>query len=451
MPTPANNPESDLTAALAAVPPGAWGVGVSGGADSVALLRALHAHRPNLRLVVVHLDHQTRGDASTADAQFVAALARELRLPVAIARADEVAAGGVFSCDHAPCDDPPCDAAPRDHAPCVHAPCDHAPCDHASCDRASSESASCDRAWCGSASLDNASAQASGKATADDAQPCADTADGTTRDGTTRDGTTRAVCGGGGGGGGGGEGSVSRGGIGLRSFRNRQAHFRALRMRWFAQVVAGHRLDGVILAHHADDQAETVLLRLLRGHGAAGLYGIRPDTRLGPSHAHLRLLHPLLGMRAARLRHFLQNINQPWREDASNASPAYRRNIVRRWLADRPGMTDALLHLAHASLRRRGYVQGAAVELSDAFDPATLRHLAPGAACESARRWLMRHGAPAGRLSDVVCRRLIDLALRPVGATGAAGAITATGATREHFPGRLLVGRRSDGVVQIHR
>ncbi|HEX4001932.1 MAG TPA: tRNA lysidine(34) synthetase TilS [Candidatus Acidoferrales bacterium] len=70
------------------------GVAVSGGADSVALLRLLHRFRERLgiTLLVVHFDHQLRGAESDADAEFVAALARGLRLDIAIDREDVAAA-----------------------------------------------------------------------------------------------------------------------------------------------------------------------------------------------------------------------------------------------------------------------------------------------------------------------------------------------------------------------
>src|SRR5438034_9029085 len=61
---------NDVADAIAIVPSGAWAVGVSGGADSVALL-ALLRERADLRLCVAHLDHETRGGASGDDARFV--------------------------------------------------------------------------------------------------------------------------------------------------------------------------------------------------------------------------------------------------------------------------------------------------------------------------------------------------------------------------------------------
>src|SRR5438132_844224 len=74
-----------LQAAIAMIPAGPWAVGVSGGADSVALLRLLH-DRADLQLRIIHIDHQLRGSESDADAQFVVDLARQLGVPSDLVR-----------------------------------------------------------------------------------------------------------------------------------------------------------------------------------------------------------------------------------------------------------------------------------------------------------------------------------------------------------------------------
>ncbi|MCL2812687.1 MAG: tRNA lysidine(34) synthetase TilS [Clostridia bacterium] len=86
-----------------------------------------------------------------------------------------------------------------------------------------------------------------------------------------------------------------------------------------ARISVGARY--VALAHHLEDQAETVLLRLLRGCGLAGLTGMR-DSR----GAYIR---PLLGEHRQALRGYLRHMGQGWREDETNADPAYARNYVR--------------------------------------------------------------------------------------------------------------------------
>src|SRR4051812_40231332 len=88
---PADHPtfHDDLQTAAQSVPAGRWAVGVSGGADSVALLLLLVA-RSDLMLHVVHLDHETRAGASTEDARFVAQLAAQLGLPCTLAARSDV-------------------------------------------------------------------------------------------------------------------------------------------------------------------------------------------------------------------------------------------------------------------------------------------------------------------------------------------------------------------------
>src|SRR6185503_7542160 len=83
--------EAALKAAVAIVPPGAWAVGVSGGADSVALLFLLAA-RHELELHAVHLDHQTRGQESTGDARFVAELCARLQIQYTVSQRSDIEA-----------------------------------------------------------------------------------------------------------------------------------------------------------------------------------------------------------------------------------------------------------------------------------------------------------------------------------------------------------------------
>lgn len=87
----------------------------------------------------------------------------------------------------------------------------------------------------------------------------------------------------------------------------------------------------VLLAHHADDQAETVLAQLLRGAGGQGLAGMRP-ARPFPHPAappNLLLLRPLLGLRKPELQAYCRSRRLAWREDASNRSPQFSRNRIR--------------------------------------------------------------------------------------------------------------------------
>ena len=82
--------------------------------------------------------------------------------------------------------------------------------------------------------------------------------------------------------------------------------------------------DWIVTAHHADDQAETLLLKLLRGAHLSHFQGMRWTDP--------PFLRPLLSCSKQELREFLQRHNLPWREDASNTSPDYLRNRVRQEL-----------------------------------------------------------------------------------------------------------------------
>ncbi len=96
-------------------------------------------------------------------------------------------------------------------------------------------------------------------------------------------------------------------------------------------------LSKIATGHTLDDQAETVLMRLIRGTGMRGLGGIHPrvlvedeDEEFDDSDGHGEIVRPLLGIRRRELEQYLVEIKQPWREDSSNADPMFTRNRVRQ-------------------------------------------------------------------------------------------------------------------------
>jgi len=109
-------------------------------------------------------------------------------------------------------------------------------------------------------------------------------------------------------------------GTGLEGAARAERHRLLLEM---AETVGARYLA---MAHTRDDQAETVLFRLLRGSGLRGLSGMRSIRPLSPA---VVLVRPLLGCSRGALRDYLHSIDQPWREDASNAELQYRRNRIR--------------------------------------------------------------------------------------------------------------------------
>ncbi|MCS7032846.1 MAG: tRNA lysidine(34) synthetase TilS [Phycisphaerae bacterium] len=302
---------ADLHSVIATVPVGRWVVGVSGGSDSMALLRLL-VTRDDLYLHVAHLDHELRGDDSTADARFVADAAATLRLPVTSARRHEI---------------------------------------------------------------------------------------------------ERRIA---------------------NLPANLEARCRAARFTFYAEVARMHRLDGVIVAHQADDVAETILMRLARGSGWWTLRGIEPAAQQGE----LLVLRPLLTVRRDRLMQYLQSIGQEWREDSTNQSMSLARNRARAILQSHPALFDACLELARACDGLCDWIDGVAPALGEVFAVSELVRRPRIVARLSAMRWLLSQGCPPEECSTEVVDRLIEMC-----------ADAASPAKRD-FPGSLQV-RRSRGVIAV--
>ncbi len=251
-------------------------VAVSGGADSTALLLALHALAPalKLRLSVAHLNHGLRGAAAAADANFVKRLAQSLSIPLISGRA-RVA----------------------------------------------------ERARRRRLSLEMAA--------------------------------------------------------------------RESRYDFLVRAARGVGANAIATAHTLDDQAETVLLRLLRGAGTTGLGGIAPDVELQG----VRVIRPLLRVSRAEIERFLQARGQPWCEDASNNDTAMLRNRVRHELLPllerrfNPRIRETLARTA-AIARDEDALLDAAAAADDPRDLAALTRLPVALRRRALRRWLIEAGTP---------------------------------------------------------
>jgi tRNA(Ile)-lysidine synthase len=298
-----------LQSVIQFVPAGLWAVGVSGGADSVAMLLLL-AGRADLSLHVVHLNHQTRGAHSDDDAEFVRALADRLKLPFTIGQRDEM-----------------------------------------------------------ESSMQDLPA-------------------------------------------------------------NPSARYRQMRLELFRHVVRSHGLQGVLLAHHADDQAETVLQRLIRGAGYLPLGGIQRESQVGG----LRIVRPLLTVRREELRAVLKQNNQPWREDASNESDQYQRNRVRKSLAGHNELVESLVRLAETCRAMGAWSAETAPKLAESFPVTQLQNLPTILSTAAARRWLVDRGGPPQEISESIAARLVQMAED-----------SATPARRQ-FPGNVNVHRKKGRI-----
>jgi tRNA(Ile)-lysidine synthase len=333
-------PERAIESRLAATwPPEAWAdvtvlLAVSGGPDSVALLRAMAAlsGTGEASLLVAHVNHQLRGDASDADEAFVVDLCHRLGVPCEVHRAqvDEIAA---------------------------------------------------------------------------------DLGDGL------------------------------------------EAAARSARYQVLEKAAARLGARYVVTAHTADDQAETILHRIVRGSGIAGLAGIARARPLGAA----TLIRPLLEFRRAELIDYLNELGQAYRVDASNDDTRLTRNRIRHellpTLAERfnPGVVDALLRLGVLAGEVQTVIDGIVEDLHE--------------------RCVVEQG-PGGVLVDVeplvsqpeyVIRELMKAIWRsrglPLQAMGMAQwralaeMVSGCGLTRpplrQMFPGAVLVEARPQGLLLV--
>lgn len=100
---------------------------------------------------------------------------------------------------------------------------------------------------------------------------------------------------------------------------------RELRYAWFRALLSRGSVNRIATAHTLDDQAETVLMRTLRGAGTRGIAGIYPELGSG-------IIRPLLRTRRQELREYLRACGQNWREDQSNLDTRHLRNRIRHQL-----------------------------------------------------------------------------------------------------------------------
>lgn len=94
------------------------------------------------------------------------------------------------------------------------------------------------------------------------------------------------------------------------------------------------RLNNILTGHTLDDQAETVLMRLIRGAGLRGLGGIHPRIAVedDENEACGEIIRPLLGVHRRELQQYLNEIGQDWREDSTNSDDQFTRNRIRKLL-----------------------------------------------------------------------------------------------------------------------
>ena len=137
---------------------------------------------------------------------------------------------------------------------------------------------------------------------------------------------------------------------------------RDLRYSWFASLCEEHGFKAVAVAHNANDNAETLILNLLRGTGLKGICGMREVSVLPGSSA--RLIRPLLGFTRDEIKAYALSKGLSWREDSTNADSTFKRNLIRNevfplFAKINPSFLDTL----NSDMRRFSQVQ----EIADDF------------------------------------------------------------------------------------
>lgn len=222
----------------------------------------------------------------------------------------------------------------------------------------------------------------------------------------------------------------------------RPAHFEAdarrARYDWLVEAARRHGAAAVAVGHTQDDQAETILQRILRGTGPRGLAGIPARRRLAEG---VDLIRPLREASRVSLRDYLGSIGQDWREDATNADTSRTRSRLRHELLPllardyNPRVVEALVRLGQIAATReptferllREHERAAIVTAGP--DAIVLRRerlvaLPPALRVELLRSIWRHAGWPEGAMTAGLWRRLAAFARRGEGCRSVAGGIS---------------------------
>ncbi len=189
---------------------------------------------------------------------------------------------------------------------------------------------------------------------------------------------------------------------------------RSLRYTWFWEILDDGEADAVVTAHTLDDQAETVLHRLLRGAWTEGLGGIFPVLEASPErpsgNPKPSILRPFLSTTRHQIVDYLTAIGQPWREDSTNNDTAFTRNRLRHELLPvlaeyNPGIQNQLAHLATLARDEEAYWQGELTRLLPSL-------LLPGKAVRGGGRATDTLHAPDSLAVEIERLRALHPALR---------------------------------------
>ena len=206
-----------------------------------------------------------------------------------------------------------------------------------------------------------------------------------------------------------------------------EAQARQSRYRWFAQTVAVGQV--LFTAHHANDQAETVLLNGLRGGGVQSLAGI-PRQRTLSAEKSTQVMRPLLSFSAHAVGEYAHHHQLSWIEDPSNRSLEFDRNYLREAvipvLAQRwPGVIRSLGNAAENCRQAAGFIDEKMAKLlqrceaharrgvfcvAPPLDGRVLKSLEPFQTIALIRHWIHRHGrrSPSSGQMESLFRQVFE-------------------------------------------
>ena len=167
----------------------------------------------------------------------------------------------------------------------------------------------------------------------------------------------------------------------------------------------------IALGHHANDQVETFLLRLMRGAGRGGLSGMQPVQHING----LTLLRPLLYLEKEQLVQWLEQNAWTWREDASNTNPAFQRNQIRHHILPllknelNPNLTETLLRTIKVFQDEDVWLE----ETARQYDATNIATAPPLLQRRWIRYWL--HEQKITELSFDVCEQIVEAINQPDG------------------------------------
>ena len=219
---------------------------------------------------------------------------------------------------------------------------------------------------------------------------------------------------------------------------------RDARYDFFTRTARTLGCSRVLLAHHADDQVETFLFRLLRGAGANGLRGMSVRSQRRAGDFTLEVLRPILHVWRADIDRFVAHYQMDFREDSSNAHPRWTRNRIRHELVphleqvmQRP-VRPQIAHAAELLRAEAAFVEAAELALGPLpkqLDVGTMRALPLALQRRRIHRWLAMHGIPG------ISFELVESVL---------GLLERRQPARRNLPGGSFV-RRRQGVIFVEQ